>query len=40
MGAQAEATLRLGEDWHIRPTDELLKRLEQLTGGEGVRVDY
>ncbi|MEX1080900.1 MAG: DNA polymerase III subunit alpha [Halofilum sp. (in: g-proteobacteria)] len=40
LGAQAEATLRLGEDWHIRPTDELLKRLEQLTGGEGVRVDY
>ncbi len=30
----------LGADWHVRPTDELLQRLEELAGRERVRFVY
>jgi DNA polymerase-3 subunit alpha len=36
----ASARLRLGEDWCVNPTDELLRRLGELTGAERVRVEY
>jgi len=39
-GDRATATLRLGERWNIRPTDELLNRLRQLAGEQSVSIDY
>ncbi|QIT55582.1 DNA polymerase III subunit alpha [Aquisalimonas sp. 2447] len=37
----ARAMLRFGDDWRVRPTDELIKRLDGLAGGNGaVRVEY
>ena len=36
----AQASIRLGEAWHITPTDECLERLGGLTGESGVRVCY
>lgn len=39
-GADAEAMLRLGDRWRVRPDDELLKRLSQLNGSDSVRVEY
>ena len=32
--------LVLGNDWRVRPADELLKRLRQRLGSEAVRVSY
>jgi DNA polymerase-3 subunit alpha len=32
--------LVLGNDWRVRPTDELLKRLRQLLGQEAIRISY
>lgn len=40
QGVEAGATLRLGAQWQIRPTDDLLKKLQQLAGGESVSVEY
>jgi len=39
-GARAQAALRLGERWKVRPTDELLKRLAHLTRNDNVRIEY
>jgi len=34
------ARVPLGNDWRVRPSDELLNRLRQLLGDDGVRVEY
>ncbi|MDX9740175.1 MAG: DNA polymerase III subunit alpha [Gammaproteobacteria bacterium] len=39
-GASAAARMRLGQEWRVRPTDELLGRLGELAGTAGVRVLY
>ncbi len=39
-GAGAEARLPLGQEWRVRPTDELLSRLRELAGAEQVHVVY
>ncbi|WP_435104721.1 DNA polymerase III subunit alpha [Arhodomonas sp. AD133] len=39
-GEQARASLRLSEDWRVRPTDELVRRLEGLASDGAVRVEY
>jgi DNA polymerase-3 subunit alpha len=39
-GERARATLQLGSDWQIHPTDELLSRLRQVAGEQAVSVDY
>jgi DNA polymerase-3 subunit alpha len=38
--SDAEATLRLGDDWRVNPSEELLKRLRQQLGKEAVEVLY
>ncbi|MCC2638611.1 MAG: DNA-directed polymerase PolC [Moraxellaceae bacterium] len=38
--SQAEAVLRLGENWRVQASDELLKRLRQQYGTEAVEVLY
>ncbi len=37
---RARAALVLGRDWRVHPADELLHRLEQLTGPQSVRLVY
>lgn len=37
---QSSAKINLGEQWRVRPTDELLNRLSQLMGEEQVSVEY
>jgi DNA polymerase-3 subunit alpha len=37
---QASGDILLGQDWRVNPTDELLRRLEQLIGHGGVSVGY
>jgi DNA polymerase-3 subunit alpha len=37
---QAHGDIQLGKDWRVNPTDELLKRLEQLFGAGSVSVGY
>jgi len=39
-GSSADAVLRMGEDWKIRPSDELMHRLGGLLGKEQVRLSY
>jgi DNA polymerase-3 subunit alpha len=39
-GTAAQAALRLGERWRVRPTDELIKRLAALTRSGNVRIEY
>ncbi|MGD8999398.1 MAG: DNA polymerase III subunit alpha [Granulosicoccaceae bacterium] len=36
----ASARLLLGEDWYVHPTDELLHRLRELVGEQGVQIQY
>ena len=36
----ATAQIQLGRDWRVRPTDELIRRLDELAGREHVRVEY
>jgi DNA polymerase-3 subunit alpha len=36
----AKGVYRLGEDWKIHPTDELLNRLSHITGENGIEVVY
>jgi len=36
----ATAQLKLGDDWHIRPAEQLMQRLRQLLGDENVLLDY
>ncbi|MCU7797440.1 MAG: DNA polymerase III subunit alpha, partial [Candidatus Thiodiazotropha sp. (ex Myrtea spinifera)] len=38
--AQASGDILLGQEWRVNPTDELLRRLEKLTGADSVKVDY
>jgi DNA polymerase-3 subunit alpha len=38
--AGARGCMRLGDDWRVQPTDELLKRLRRLLGAERVQVVY
>ena len=39
-GAAARARVALGQEWRVRPTDELLHRLTEMTGPDGVRLVY
>ena len=39
-GSGARATLALGEEWSVRPTRELLERLSELVGRDGLRIIY
>ncbi len=39
-GEDARAEVRLGKQWQVRPTDELLHRLRELAGEGGVWLDY
>ncbi|WP_440995598.1 DNA polymerase III subunit alpha [Arhodomonas sp. SL1] len=39
-GDGARALLRLGEDWRVRPSDELLRRLGTLARDGAVRMEY
>ncbi|MEJ2630649.1 MAG: DNA polymerase III subunit alpha [Acidihalobacter sp.] len=36
----AQARLALGDNWRVRPSDELLHRLQMLAGGDNVRLRY
>ncbi|MGE6650981.1 DNA polymerase III subunit alpha [Shewanella colwelliana] len=36
--AQAKAQFKLGDDWRVNPTDELMLALETLTGSDKVRI--
>ncbi|NOX91665.1 MAG: DNA polymerase III subunit alpha, partial [Gammaproteobacteria bacterium] len=38
--AGAVAQIQLGAGWRVRPTDELMRRLDELVGREQVRVEY
>jgi DNA polymerase-3 subunit alpha len=40
QGRSAGAHLSLGPDWAVRPTRELLHRLQGLVGGDNVRLEY
>jgi DNA polymerase-3 subunit alpha len=40
IGQGANAQIQLGRDWRVRPTDELIRRLDDLAGREQVRVEY
>ena len=40
MRADARVRLPLGEHWRVHPTQDLLTRLGELVGSEGVRVEY
>jgi DNA polymerase-3 subunit alpha len=40
VGEGANAQIQLGKDWRVRPTDELIRRLDELAGREQVRVEY
>ncbi|MCF6337086.1 MAG: DNA polymerase III subunit alpha [Gammaproteobacteria bacterium] len=38
--AGASAQIQLGANWRVRPTDELMRRLDDLVGREQVKVEY
>jgi len=40
MGPNARARIRLGEEWCVHPTDELIHRLNELAGESNVEVQY
>jgi DNA polymerase-3 subunit alpha len=40
LRADAQAQIQLGAEWRVRPTDELIRRLDDLTGRDRVRVEY
>ena len=40
LGSTAKANIRLGDDWCVHPTDELIHRLNELAGESNVRVEY
>jgi DNA polymerase-3 subunit alpha len=40
VGPGAKAKLKLGNEWQVRPTDELLMRLGELAGSDHVNVVY
>jgi DNA polymerase-3 subunit alpha len=37
---QAKATVRLGDEWRVQATDELIMRLKRLPGASEVEVKY
>lgn len=37
---QARATVQLGDDWRVHPTDELIARLKALLGADAVEIRY
>ncbi len=39
-GPTAKAMVRLGDEWRVRPSEDLLKRLAALASPESVRVEY
>ncbi|MEE8107951.1 MAG: DNA polymerase III subunit alpha [Gammaproteobacteria bacterium] len=39
-GSDARALLALGDDWQVRPTRELLDKLDKLVGGEHLKLVY
>jgi len=39
-GPAAKAALTFPEDWSVRPTRELMEKLTQLVGQDGVRLIY
>ncbi|WP_421621096.1 DNA polymerase III subunit alpha [Alkalilimnicola ehrlichii] len=39
-GERASGRLRLGDDWRVHPSDDLLRRLERLAGPERVHLEY
>lgn len=39
-GESAKGVVALGDKWRVRPTDELLKRLNRFLGDDGVDVVY
>jgi len=39
-GREARARLRLGDDWRVPPSDELLNRLQEHFGSERVQLDF
>ncbi|MCG6970861.1 MAG: DNA polymerase III subunit alpha, partial [Gammaproteobacteria bacterium] len=39
-GKSATARLRLGREWQVHPTDELIHRLHELAGEDWVKVEY
>jgi len=40
QGTIAKAKIRLGEQWCVRPTDELILRLYELAGQDNVKIEY
>lgn len=36
----ASAQIQLGQEWRVRPTDELIRRLAELAGADRVHVEY
>ena len=40
IGESAKGVLELGEGWRVKPTDELIKRLNKFLGSGGVEVVY
>jgi len=40
LGADARARIRLGDNWCVHPTDELIHRLNELAGESNVKVEY
>jgi DNA polymerase-3 subunit alpha len=40
QGESATARLRLGKEWQVHPTDELIHRLHELAGEDWVKVEY
>jgi DNA polymerase III subunit alpha len=38
--SSAQAMLRLGDEWRVRPSEELLKRLATLTAPDAVTLEY
>ena len=36
----ASVPIRLGDEWRVRPSDDLLSRLRELAGSERVEVEY
>jgi DNA polymerase-3 subunit alpha len=40
LGSTARANIRLGDQWSVHPTDELIHRLNELAGESNVKVEY
>jgi DNA polymerase-3 subunit alpha len=38
--SEASGDIQLGQEWRVNPTDELIRRLEQLVGPGAVNVEY